>query len=425
MYKIVIILAFVCLAGCAPKLQTIVSDNDVQRIVKSLSADDKAGRPATSPEIIERSIVFIEKEFKRIGLSPMTSLTSYRQEFERDFAEVRDGSVTVNNNSIDRNNFFVSSRQPSMTWRNNNITYIRKSDNFLAALRKTVRSTDDNVMIVDTAHAKIFSMVRSQFMGKRILSDDKRGSTVVILSSDSIQSITGSATQQTGKIKFTNIVGMLPASSPTKESVVFSAHYDHIGIRTAVDGDSIANGADDDASGTTAVIALAELYKKTKIHKRNLIFVAFTAEELGGYGSQHFSSKLNPDDIVAMFNIEMIGKQSKWGRNSAFITGFDRSNFGTILQKNLEGTEFKFYPDPYTEQNLFYRSDNATLARLGVPAHSISTDQIDSDKFYHTVNDEFETLDIQNITTTIRAIYTSSRSIVDGSDRPTRIAKEQ
>jgi Peptidase family M28. len=87
---------------------------------------------------------------------------------------------------------------------------------------------------------------------------------------------------------------------------------------------------------------------------------------------------------MAMFNIEMIGKPSKWGQNFAFITGHERSDFGEILQKNLTGTQFEFRADPYPKQNLFYRSDNATLARLGVPAHTISTDQIDTDKLYHT-----------------------------------------
>ena len=126
---------------------------------------------------------------------------------------------------------------------------------------------------------------------------------------------------------------------------------------------------------------------------------------------------------MAMFNIEMIGKLSKFGANHAFITGYERSDFGEILQKNLTGTPFTFKPDPYPEQNLFYRSDNATLARLGVPAHTISTDQIDIDKLYHSVNDEFESMNIQNIVNTIRAIALSSKTIVSGTDTPKRIDK--
>lgn len=205
--------------------------------------------------------------------------------------------------------------------------------------------------------------------------------------------------------------------------MVFSGHYDHLGVIKAVEQDSIANGADDDASGITGMISLAKYYKKLNNNERTLIFVAFTAEEIGGYGSQYFSSKLNPDDVVAMFNIEMIGKDSKFGQNTAYITGFDKSDFGTILQKNLKGTEFTFHPDPYPSQNLFYRSDNATLAALGVPAHTISTVQIDGDKLYHTVKDEFSSLDVNNILSTIRGIAKSAISIVKGIDTPTRIPK--
>jgi len=183
------------------------------------------------------------------------------------------------------------------------------------------------------------------------------------------------------------------------------------------------NGADDDASGTSAMIALAKYYKKLNNNERTLIFVAFTAEEVGGFGARYFSQQLNPDDVVAMFNIEMIGKDSKFGKNTAFITGYDKSDFGKILQKNLEGTEFTFHPDPYISQNLFYRSDNATLAALGVPAHTISTDQIDTDKHYHQVTDEYGTLDVENILSTIKAIAKSAVSIVKGIDTPSRIPK--
>lgn len=226
-----------------------------------------------------------------------------------------------------------------------------------------------------------------------------------------------------GSTIMTNLVGVIPGKTKPDEVIIFSGHYDHIGVLTKVDQDSIANGADDDASGTTAVIELARYFKKIKNNHRTLVFVAFTAEEMGGYGSLFFSEQLNSDKVVAMFNIEMIGKPSKWGQSSAFITGFDYSDLGAILQKNLVGTPFQFHPDPYPEQNLFYRSDNATLARLGVPAHTISTVQIDSDSFYHTVNDEVETLDINNIVSAIRAIALSSRSIVEGLDTPKRINK--
>jgi Zn-dependent M28 family amino/carboxypeptidase len=126
-----------------------------------------------------------------------------------------------------------------------------------------------------------------------------------------------------------------------------------------------------------------------------------------------------------MFNIEMIGTESKWGTNSAFITGYERSSMGEILEKNLKGSGFTFYPDPYPQQNLFYRSDNASLARQGVPAHTISTSKMDSEKYYHTRGDEIGTLDMKNMTRIIRAIAISSTSIVDGKDTPSRVDAAQ
>jgi hypothetical protein len=94
---------------------------------------------------------------------------------------------------------------------------------------------------------------------------------------------------------------------------------------------------------------------------------------------------------------------------------------GKILQANLEGTGFTFHPDPYTDQNLFYRSDNATLARLGVPAHTISTSKMDSEPNYHKVTDEIGTLDMENMARIIKSIALSSKGIVSGKDTPSRV----
>jgi Zn-dependent M28 family amino/carboxypeptidase len=226
------------------------------------------------------------------------------------------------------------------------------------------------------------------------------------------------------EIEMANVGGMIKGKRE-HEIVIFSAHYDHIGVRQPVEGDSIANGANDNASGVTAVIELARYFAAQDQPERTLFFVGFTAEEMGGYGSRYFSRQFNPDSIVAMFNIEMIGKPAVEGPNTAWITGFDRSTFGELLQKSTEGTEYEFYPDPYPSQNLFYRSDNATLARLGVPAHTISTTPIDVDKDYHRVTDEFETLNVEHLTNTIRAISRAAEGIVSGLDTPSRVDTTQ
>jgi len=98
---------------------------------------------------------------------------------------------------------------------------------------------------------------------------------------------------------------------------------------------------------------------------------------------------------------------------------------GKRLEKNLEGSAFKFYPDPYPDMQLFYRSDNATLARQGVPAHTISTSKMDAEKYYHTQEDEFETLDMKNMAEIIKSIAISATSIIAGKDTPSRVDTKQ
>jgi len=222
--------------------------------------------------------------------------------------------------------------------------------------------------------------------------------------------------------KANNVIGIIPGKSKPNEYVIFSGHYDHLGMKESGD-DKIYNGANDDASGITAVITLADFFKQKNDNERTLVFVAFTGEETGGYGSAFFSNSINADEVVAMFNIEMIGTDSKWGKNSAYITGFERSDFGTILQKNLVGSRFNFYQDPYPQEQLFYRSDNARLAALGVPAHTISTSKMDIEPNYHKLSDEVGTLDMNNMTEIIKSIAISSQTIISGKDTPSRVPK--
>jgi len=276
------------------------------------------------------------------------------------------------------------------------------------------------LVVADTSHSKSIARFRN-FRMQRM---EGGGSVVVVLYPGTVEQYQVNVTAQLIRSNYANVVGMIKGRTRPEERVVFSAHYDHLGIGKAKDQDSIYNGANDDASGTTAVIALARYFSKIKQPERTLIFVAFTAEESGGYGSQYFSRQMDPASVMAMFNIEMIGTDSKWGKNSAFITGYEKSDFGKMLQDNLQGSAFVFHPDPYPTQNLFYRSDNATLARLGVPAHTISTSKMDSEKFYHTVDDEIGTLDTKNMTEIIKAIAVSSKGIVDGSQTPTRVVEK-
>lgn len=415
------------LAGCAVrKPEASVKDNDVARIIRALSADDMQGRAIFSPGI-DKAASFIENEFKNIGLEPLTGEAGFRQSFSATRIKPAATEVMLEGNPVAPENVMVVTDLPGLNWNSSpevQVVEVKHGESFFNRYREIVGMNKPVIAYVDPEYGDAFARLRERSVEGHIVTQPKpAGAVVFVLNEGIAKSFRVNFTNNIENLPLFNVAGMIPGKSKAKEIVVFSGHYDHLGVVDAIDGDSIANGADDDASGVTAMISLARYYKKLNTNERTLVFVAFTGEETGGYGSKYFSSKLNPADVVAMFNIEMIGKDSKFGKNSAFITGYERSDFGQILQKNLEGTEFKFYPDPYPAQNLFYRSDNATLAALGVPAHTISTDQIDSDKLYHTVNDEFESLDVENIIATIKAIALSSRTIVAGTDTPKRIPK--
>lgn len=218
-----------------------------------------------------------------------------------------------------------------------------------------------------------------------------------------------------------NIIGLLEGTSLKEEFVIISAHYDHLGQIEGGKGDLVFNGANDNATGVAAMIMLAEYFKKAKINKRSILFVAFTAEEMGLIGSNYFGKTISAESIIAGVNIEMIGKESPFGPKTAWLTGFKRSTFGEIIQKNLSSSEYRLYPDPYKDFRLFFRSDNASLARLGVPAHTFSTSPMDKDLDYHQLSDEVETLDVKIITETIKAISVGIKSIVSGDDTPSRV----
>lgn len=428
-YSLIALLLGISSYGFAQNVNRFIKQRDVERVIKTLTGDDMQGRATFTPGI-EKAAQFIEGEFKDIGLVPLKGNTGFRQNFSMIKGTPVKAQVMLDGKIIGAENIAVMAGT-SFNWSNNadvQIARIGAEQNIQQEVRKYLMGTGKTLLLVDPHFEAYFKRIQPRLnRGSVEFSDavSARQLVVVLGSYDNVKSFEVSYQTKSEQLPLFNIAGILPGKSKPDEYVVFSGHYDHLGIITPMQGDSIANGADDDASGTTAVITLAKYFKKLNNNARTLVFVAFTAEEIGEFGSQYFAKNFDADKTVAMFNIEMIGKPSKFSVNSAFITGFDRSDFGAILQRNLQGTAFKFYPDPYPEQDLFYRSDNASLAKVGVPAHTISTDQIDVDKYYHTVKDELSTLNLNNITATIRAIALSSRGIVSGKDTPKRVPKFQ
>ena len=336
-------------------------------------------------------------------------------------------AVSLNNNDISNENLAIASTMAKLSWQQGSAQthVIGKDDDMRATLSKLNQSGGQHLVIINTAHTKLFKGYQGYFKrGLTKLSLEHRGAIVMVLSDEAnIEKYSVSASAEITEQSLTNVVGVLPGVESPKEVVLYSSHYDHLG--TTPDGKQIYNGADDDASGTTAVLNLAQYYQEKGNNKRTLMFSAFTAEEIGGFGSKYFSQQLNPDDVVAMINIEMIGKPSKFGAGTVWMTGMERSNLGALLNEKLVALNTEIYQDPYPEQGLFYRSDNATLARLGVPAHSFSSTQLDKDQHYHQVSDDLASLDLTSMHKVIESLATATQSLVDGEVTPTRVDKEK
>jgi hypothetical protein len=422
LFSVIITLGFILFVQA--QQTDLFNEGEVGRIERILSADDMQGRASFTPGI-EKAADFIGKEFKSAGLQPWNNSSDYRQSFSMIQSSMTNASAELDHQQIDSKNIIVFSSQPDISVNQGSgyeKSFIKSGDNFRAEAFKYIQSNKNCLVFVDTSFSKNFPRL-SSFSRQQFKSDR---SIVFVLSYLNPEQYTIHFQQDIKEKKLANIVGILPGKSRKDEYVIFSAHYDHLGIgKPNAEGDSIYNGANDDASGVTAVIMLAKYFSKLKNNERTIVFATFAAEEIGGYGSQYFSKQFDPAKVMAMFNIEMIGTESKWGTNSAYITGYEKSDMPKILEKNLENSPFKFYPDPYPQQQLFYRSDNATLARQGVPAHSISTSKMDSEKYYHTQDDEIETLDMKNMSAIIQAIALSSRSIIEGKDTPSRVDTSQ
>jgi Zn-dependent M28 family amino/carboxypeptidase len=407
----------------AQKGLDIIDKKEVLRIENFLASDDLKGRKPGTPGI-EKAADFISEEFKKSGLSFLPNMSSYKQTFSYIKTKVISAEGTADGEKVEAGDMIAISTDSVISISdagNFKKAIIKKDDNLFLTAGDILKKEENTIVFVDKAFSIDFNRLRSFRRD-----GPKKKFTVVFVKANNPTKYTIEIKNNLQETVYSNVVGVLPGKSKKAEMVIFSGHYDHLGVtKKPVDGDSIYNGANDDAAGTTAVIMLANYFAKQKNNERTLVFVAFTAEEIGGFGSSYFSTtNMNADKIVAMFNIEMIGTESKWGKNSAYITGYEKSDFGKILQKNLSGSSFKFEPDPYPKENLFYRSDNATLAALGVPAHTISTSKMDSEKNYHKLTDEVATLDIDNMTEIIKSIAISSKTIVSGKDTPSRVVKQ-
>ena len=215
-----------------------------------------------------------------------------------------------------------------------------------------------------------------------------------------------------------NVLGVIRGSDPAvaNEAIVVGAHFDHVGIRDAVDGDSIYNGADDDASGVVAVLEAARALAMGSPPRRTVVFALFTGEEMGLLGTTWYLDHpvIPLEQTVAELQVEMIGRPDSLagGHGKLWLTGYERSTIGESLA--AEGVSVVV--DPRPDMNFFRRSDNYVFAVRGIPAHTLSSFNLHQD--YHSPSDEVERVDFDHMVAAIEAIVRSVRILADADEAP-------
>jgi len=432
----------------AVSIDNTITLEQVTKDVTYLASDELKGRDNFTPDI-RQAASFIAKRFEEVGLTPKQSpqnqgLSTFKQLYVVQRIKPETLNVAINGQVFASESLSMATTLTDFSWDQNNlpasqpinIVTIGEGDNMRKTLRKLNNEGGQHLVLLHSKHEESFKRYQSYFArGLTKLvdeSDNAQGGVIVMVLTDisQVKNFTVKGSAKVSETTLSNVVGILPGKSKANEIVLYSAHYDHLGVKTSVDEtpnnvpqktSEIFNGADDDASGVSAIINLANYFAKTGDNERTLMFAAFSAEEIGGFGSRHFSTHIDPKQITAMINIEMIGKPAVFGEGTVWMTGMDRSNLGEQLNQTLAPQNLKVYADPYPKQNLFYRSDNATLARLGVPAHSFSSTQLDKDQHYHQTSDDINSLNLPSMLQVIKMLATATTPLVDGSITPSRI----
>ena len=231
-----------------------------------------------------------------------------------------------------------------------------------------------------------------------------------------------------GELTGYNIVGVVEGNDPKlkNEYIILGGHYDHIGKGKIVEGDSIANGANDDASGTIAAMELGRYFAKTKTNKRSILITLYSAEEMGLKGSGHLAERLYADgiDVYTMINFEMIGVPRAEDQSMAYMSGYDQSNFAPILNKYAGEEVVGFFPKA-KEFQLFYRSDNYPFFKeLKIPAHAISTFDFTNYDYYHHVDDEADQMDYAHMSSFINKMIPALEGMMNAPTKEVILNEE-
>lgn len=227
-----------------------------------------------------------------------------------------------------------------------------------------------------------------------------------------------------------NVVGVLEGIDPVlkNEVVILGAHFDHIGYRVKpFEGDSIGNGANDDASGVATVMALAKRLSKLKTNKRTIVFALYSGEEMGLLGSKHLANRLKSENcnLYTMLNFEMLGVPFTDNRGyDVFLTGFELSNMAEKIN-DYAGFSLIGKSDVAVKYSLFKRSDNYSFYKaFNLPSQTISSCDLTNYDFYHHADDEADKLDYNHMADVVNKLVPVIEAIANSDTKEIKMYNE-
>ena len=439
-----------------PALQAI-NQRSVSATVNFLASDEMRGRDTPSRELTIAS-AYVASRFKAAGLKGLGEEGSFYQttQIATTAAPQEGTSLTSDGKRVEHYGLLSAGESIYMQ----------------GPVRELSGKEDRNTLF----HGPI-TFVADEFKGPRDQSNfnrkiaryQRKGATVVLVQVDPDHSLVGAAKRSSeprmvqsrggiegrvllvpkmkfgriglniekqigGKATVRNVCGILHGSDPelSKEAIIITAHLDHIGQQGIV-GDTICNGADDNATGVAAVVSLADAFgvvagkkREESPLKRSVIFMTFWGEEKGLLGSRHYvNHPLWPlEKTVCNINVEMIGRPEPGGHEKAWVTGWQKSNLGKIMNDGSEQVGVLIFNHSQFGGEMLYRaSDNFPFVEKGVIAHSFSAGSLHGD--YHQVTDHIEKLELRHMTRVIQGLFAGSLRIAQGKATPVRLAGDQ
>ena len=423
-------------SACAPK--PAITEADVRATMAALAAPEMRGRgSATADEL--RAAEYIAGRLEAMGVEPAGDAGGYLQQVEiqqQAFAEAP--TLTIGAWRATHGAGFVVSRVdagersgPLQRWREGVAVTpgamvllpagSRAGREVLAAGAAAVIYSDD------LRFAEFYPQAQAQMpqLPPRIGGVSEASGTTLILDAASTVALAkvadGTPVRFAGPLAAPvvslthNVLGLIPGSDAAEQVVMLSAHYDHVGVDPTRAGDQVYDGADDDASGVTAVLELSRVLAAGKAPKRTVLVALFGSEELGLIGSRHFLDHppLPLASIVANLEFEMIGRpDAAVPAQTLWLTGYSFSDLGPKLA--AQGA--RLVDDPHPAENFFQRSDNYMLVQRGVIAHTISSFGLHDD--YHQPSDDLSKIDFAHMTQAIASLQAPLRWLVDSGFTP-------